>query len=221
VATTSVAVPINENVTLAIGQKIKVAGLDIILNSFVQDSRCPIDVVCIQAGAVNVNVTLADSSRSITKNFSSDEVPYSFGIYRISIVDVAPPRQSQKEILPSQYRITFHVVSDVAPVPKSSTVVNGKVTLSPTCPVERIPPDPQCAPKPYATSIQIFSVTGSILTKTVKSDVNGNFTVTLPFGDYKIQAVGGNPYPHCGEVPISVKTIETVLVNISCDTGIR
>lgn len=110
--TTSVTVPVDENVTLAVGEKKKIDDLTITLNSFVQDSRCPIDVVCIQAGAVTVNVTLADSSHYITKNFPSDEIPYSFGKYRISIVDIAPPRQNQKEILPSQYRITFHVTSD-------------------------------------------------------------------------------------------------------------
>src|SRR5437764_398930 len=34
--------------------------------------------------------------------------------------------------------------------------VNGQVLLGPTCPVERIPPDPQCAPKPYSTLVTIF-----------------------------------------------------------------
>lgn len=104
-------VPVDKDITLAVGQEGKVGGLSIRLNSFVQDSRCPIDVVCIQAGAVNVNVTLTDRTHYITKNFPSDEVPYSFGNYRISIVDIAPPRENQKEILSSQYRITFHVSS--------------------------------------------------------------------------------------------------------------
>lgn len=111
-ATSTEVVALNKNIVLAVGQKEKVSDLTITLNAFVQDSRCPIDVTCIQAGAVNVNLTLADASHTITKNFSSDEAPYHFGRYSISIVDIAPARESKKEILANQYKITFHVVSD-------------------------------------------------------------------------------------------------------------
>lgn len=111
--------------------------------------------------------------------------------------------------------------SDVISPPKKFAIVNGKVTLSPVCPVERMPPDPQCAPKPYAINVQAFSAVGNKLIKTVQSDANGDFTVVLPFGDYKIQAVGLNPYPRCSEVAVSIKTGTTISANISCDTGIR
>jgi hypothetical protein len=104
---------------------------------------------------------------------------------------------------------------------KNSATVNGKVTLSPICPVERMPPDPQCAPKPYATDIHIFSMFENKLIKSVKSGADGSFTVALPFGDYNIKAVSGNIYPRCGEIAISVKTSATIAVDISCDTGIR
>jgi len=111
-ATLPDAIVSNGNLTLAVGQKGNVNGLIITLNAFVQDSRCPIDVVCIQAGAVTVNVTLTDATHSEMKNFPSDEVPQKFGKYRVSIADIATPRQNQKEVLEGQYRITFHVTDD-------------------------------------------------------------------------------------------------------------
>src|SRR5207253_9569337 len=33
--------------------------------------------------------------------------------------------------------------------------IRGTVLLGPICPVERIPPDPQCADKPYAASLVV------------------------------------------------------------------
>ncbi|HSD12348.1 MAG TPA: Gmad2 immunoglobulin-like domain-containing protein, partial [Patescibacteria group bacterium] len=41
-----------------------------------------------------------------------------------------------------------------------STGVRGTVTIGPTCPVERIPPEPGCAPKPYATTLRIATAAG-------------------------------------------------------------
>lgn len=40
--------------------------------------------------------------------------------------------------------------------------VRGAVVLGPTCPAERIPPDPTCAPKPYATCRPPLSKNGLI-----------------------------------------------------------
>lgn len=96
-------------VTVGVGQTGRVGGLDITFNKFIQDSRCPIDVECIEAGAVNINVTLASGPHIETKNMPSDEVPYSFNEYQVSIANILPPRHSKEEIKPSDYKITFHV----------------------------------------------------------------------------------------------------------------
>lgn len=95
--------------TLAIGQTATFRDLSLTLNSLVQDSRCPIDVECIQAGTANFNVTLASGGQTETRNMLSSEAPYRFGIYTISIVNTDPARESKKEISPDAYRITFHI----------------------------------------------------------------------------------------------------------------
>lgn len=104
-----VVMAVGDNLTLAVGETGEIKGLHITLNSFLQDSRCPVDVQCIQAGAVNVGVTLSRGPHTETKNFPSDEVPYAFDEYRISVMDVNPPRHTKVEISPGEYRITFRV----------------------------------------------------------------------------------------------------------------
>lgn len=96
-------------VTLMIGETKTVGDLSLTLNSFVQDSRCPIDVTCIQAGAVTVNVTMNEGAASETRNFPSDEAPYVFGAHMISISDIAPLRKANQEIAPEEYVIMFKV----------------------------------------------------------------------------------------------------------------
>lgn len=98
-----------KEVTLNIGQKGSVDTFSITLNKFVQDSRCPIDVQCIQAGAVTVNVTMTDDIKTETKNFASDEAPQTFGVYKVSVIGIEPARESTKEIDSKDYKITFHV----------------------------------------------------------------------------------------------------------------
>ncbi len=96
-------------ITLKVGETKTAGSLSLTLNSFVQDSRCPIDVTCIQAGAVTVNVTMNDGVNTETRNFPSDEAPYVFGAHTISISDIAPPRKANQEIPPGEYVITFQV----------------------------------------------------------------------------------------------------------------
>jgi len=106
-STPAIVVATTTDVTIGPAQTGVIGDLSIRFNSFVQDNRCPIDVQCIEAGAVTVNVTLSAGGQSEVRNFPSDEVPYSFGSYKISIVNIAPPRMSKTEIPPAQYRITF------------------------------------------------------------------------------------------------------------------
>lgn len=198
------------DVTLGIGQKGNVGDLTITVNSIVQDSRCPLGVQCIWAGEVKVNVTLLGKLKTEAKVLSSIDKPYSFDGYSISITNVTR----------GEYRITFHVAVEPKKDSASTGTISGRVTLSPICPVERMPPDPQCAPKPYQTKVDVLSSDGSKLIKSTQSGADGSFALTLPFGNYRIQAAGGTVLPRCAPITVSLKTA-TSLVDISCDTGIR
>lgn len=95
-----------------VGKTVFINGVRITLNRVVQDSRCPIDVQCIQAGAITANVTFWSDTDSETRNMASDEVPLAFDSYRISIINIAPPRMSGREVDPKSYVLTFKVTAN-------------------------------------------------------------------------------------------------------------
>lgn len=107
-----------EDITLQQGATGEAAGLAITFNRLVQDSRCPIDVQCIQAGAVNTNITLRSGNTVSTQNYASDGVPLVFAGYSISIKNVLPARSEGKEIAQKEYKVTFHI----APNTKGDTI---------------------------------------------------------------------------------------------------
>jgi len=114
---------------------------------------------------------------------------------------------------------------EFAPCPSTNGqgIVSGQILLGPTCPVMRIPPDPACADKPYQTTIQIIdrnSPQGAPY-KVISSDKQGNYTVTLPVGEYNFQPHGGNVLPRCGSQDVTVSAGANMKVDFSCDTGIR
>lgn len=99
--------------------------------------------------------------------------------------------------------------------------VRGTVSLGPTCPVMRIPPDPQCADKPYATSLVVTRIGGSTPFLIGNSNADGTFQFSLPPGSYTLSVGGGKMLPRCSPVTVTVGARGYTGVAISCDTGIR
>jgi hypothetical protein len=100
-------------------------------------------------------------------------------------------------------------------------VLEGIVTLSPTCPVERMPPDPQCAPRPYVTEVQAVRTSDRKVEGLTRTTSEGTFVLDLPAGMYHIRAEGGKVLPQCGETTVTIISGERTHIDISCDTGIR
>ena len=116
---------------------------------------------------------------------------------------------------------TFKFIdSNPAPVVETGKII-GKVLLGPTCPVERIPPDPNCAPKPYQTTVKVIDYSSSALVKETESDAGGNFQTVLPPGKYDVYAGGGSVYPRCSPQTVEVNTGKVAEITLYCDTGIR
>ncbi len=103
-----------------------------------------------------------------------------------------------------------------------SGTVEGKVLLGPTCPVERDPPDPKCADRPYAVSLVLTSPDGARVIREFRSNANGEFAISVPAGTYAIRsAVAANILPYCAAESFTVRKGATAQVAVSCDTGIR
>jgi hypothetical protein len=110
-----------------------------------------------------------------------------------------------------------------ANIDKESGMITGVVTVGPTCPVERIPPDPNCADKPIATELSVMTKDMSQVLQTFTSKSDGTFSIHFPVGSYVIVQKEGSPvFPRCAQSEIfTVLARSTVSVSISCDTGIR
>ncbi len=66
--------------------------------------------------------------------------------------------------------------------------IEGRVTIGPLCPVERIPPDPRCSPKPElfaAVKVRILTTAGELV-RLVDLDDSGNYAVELESGSYLV-----------------------------------
>lgn len=108
------------------------------------------------------------------------------------------------------------------PVPQPQTSgVRGTVLLGPTCPVMRDPPDPQCADKPYATSIVVHRTGSAAIVASGKSDASGVFQFSLPPGNYTLTTSGGTTLPRCADANVTVVAGSMSHVTVACDTGIR
>lgn len=97
--------------SLRVGETKFINGVKVTLNNIVEDSRCPVDVTCIQIGRVVANVSLRSDTDTETLNLASDRsTHFLFDIYKISIARVEPTlKYSTVEHLETDYRLTFKV----------------------------------------------------------------------------------------------------------------
>ena len=203
---------------VGIGETVSVSGVAFTPLEVTQESRCASDVTCIQAGTVQVRtkvVTGATSQEMVLTLGTS----VSFGGKQIQLVTASPYPISTHRIQPAEYQFTFSVSDGT----KVTGMLSGTVTTSPTCPVERNPPDPQCAPKPYGVFVDIVHAGYNSVYKTVETSASGEFSAVLEPGSYELhlRSKTASRFPVCPVTTVDVVGNKTTFSSISCDTGIR
>ena len=104
-----------------------------------------------------------------------------------------------------------------------ATGIRGTVSAGPTCPVQRDPPDPNCAERPVAGAVLVFTDAAGTEVGRVTSAADGSFSVELAPGTYRVTAqpvegLMGTPAPMDAEVAAGQPMTE---LQVSYDTGIR
>lgn len=106
-------------------------------------------------------------------------------------------------------------------------VLKGKITIGPLCPVETIPPQPQCLPtadtyKTWQTSVWNLNETTKIVN--ITPDLSGNYQINLPVGEYVVDfenkiklSIQNSNLP----VKIKINNQDSTKLDINIDTGIR
>jgi hypothetical protein len=109
-STLAPALPLEESGSrvVSIGDSATVGKITIAPEEIVEDSRCPLGVMCIQAGRLRVLAQIAAVSTSTEHIFLLGE-PFVFGDTTITMVLAEPLKRKEVSLEPSDYQLTFKV----------------------------------------------------------------------------------------------------------------
>lgn len=101
----------------------------------------------------------------------------------------------------------------------ASGYLQGKVTIGPLCPVERV--NESCVRAPDYSTVKITITSQSGFAQQIDVNSSGDYRTSLAPGTHTVNAI--HPYIRANGVPIqiAVKAGETVTVDMDIDTGIR
>jgi hypothetical protein len=109
-----------------------------------------------------------------------------------------------------------------SPIGAGQTGIVGVALAGPVCPVETVPPDPDCAPRPVADAVVLIRESGGSEVARVTTAADGSFFAALSAGDYLVE-----PQPvegMMGTASVLEVTVSEGLaaqVQLDYDTGIR
>lgn len=116
------------------------------------------------------------------------------------------------------------VLLAAVPASGSGTGISGRVTSSPTCPVETVPPQPGCAPRGFSARVRVTRVADGKLVARLTTASDGRFRIRLRPGRYRVLArpANGASLPRCPRSQAAkVPRSGYARVAIDCDSGIR
>ncbi|MBU1876805.1 hypothetical protein KKA72_00435 [Patescibacteria group bacterium] len=102
--------------------------------------------------------------------------------------------------------------------------LKGKVTIGPLCPVERIPPDPNCQPTEAtykAWQIAVYTLYKKTKIAQIEPSLDGSYQVGLPEGNYLVDFEQEHVFGRSLSITVIIKKDEIKVLNIDIDTGIR
>lgn len=119
--------------------------------------------------------------------------------------------------------IAVVVVAAAPSADGSGSGIRGRVVASPTCPVERIPPDPRCAPRGFTARLRIYRLSDHHTVARLRTSDEGRFSVRVRPGRYGLSArpAAGGSLPRCTRAKATVRRRTYTRVTIDCDSGIR
>ena len=139
----------------------------------------------------------------------------------LQVVGTAPPGSTSSTLGDPPPPTT---TTTLPPAPAHESGVRGTVHFSPVCPVERVPPDPACAPRAGPADIELVGPDGAVAASARAGD-DGAFVLPAAPGRYTLRASAAGPGigGGCRAEPeeVTVEPGGEITVAVSCDTGIR
>lgn len=102
--------------------------------------------------------------------------------------------------------------------------LQGKVTIGPLCPVERVPSDPKCQPteETYkAWPIVVYASGKKTKITQIEPNLDGTYKLELPVGNYVVDLEKQHTFNNNLPATVIIKRGGVTTLNIDIDTGIR
>jgi hypothetical protein len=96
--------------SVKLGEEGKALGVAVTPLAVLEDSRCPIDVQCIQAGTVRLSLHVKSAVAEDTLELRIGSSVSSEN-ERLMFIDVEPPRRSGSELPDSEYEFRFNIAT--------------------------------------------------------------------------------------------------------------
>ena len=105
-------VELAEDFTLAIGKSAAIEGTGITVTflDLLEDSRCPINAICVVAGNAKIQLGLRDPRRVATVNIPDQPRGEFVGQIEIRLMELTPEPEVGRQIDKGQYRATLRAI---------------------------------------------------------------------------------------------------------------
>jgi hypothetical protein len=98
--------PASAGPTAGLGQVARVDGLSVRPLQIVEDSRCPINAICVWAGRLVVRTEIRGGNWRDTRDLELRK-PQPIADGQITLIEAAPSKMADQPIEPADYRFTF------------------------------------------------------------------------------------------------------------------
>ena len=179
----------------------------------IHDSRCPAKVECVWQGELAADLIsrggeLGNQEAALTLGTVTAK-HRTVGGYDFALGDVSPTTAT--------VIVTKPGLSSNGEI---ASGIHGLVTLGPRCPVERTPPDPNCADRPQAATFSIDTPAG-VHVADASSGPDGALSLRLPAGTYVISLRTTSAMPSMAPQTVVVSAGAYTEVSLRLDSGIR
>jgi hypothetical protein len=112
-----------QRIQISLNQEGNVFGIGLTPLSVLEDSRCPQDVTCIQAGTVRVRTRIVNGIGVASQDFELNK-PVIIASHEITLTQVEPPKASDATINNSDYLFHFQIIERGSGTTTATTTVN-------------------------------------------------------------------------------------------------
>jgi hypothetical protein len=209
--------PFGSRQVFHVGHSVTYADGLVVVLDIINDSRCKPNVQCIWAGELAPQLTVRGSKIGASQTVSlgtQRNTKRMIAGYELALLDASTDAATLMVTNGTD------VASGVPAPAKGDSGVHGVVLIGPTCPVERMPPDPNCRDKPYTATFSIDTMAG-VHVATVASAADGSLAIGLRPGAYVIRLQSNAVMPRMAPQEFSVAAHAQTQLRLNLDSGMR